>query len=105
MAADEGVPVVRQGEGEEAEDGGGVGEGSGGGGAEVEELRAGVVEAEEAGDEEVGVELPEVRERVAFLQDRFHISHRPFEFCSFFSFHLHSPSSSSSSTFFHSLFS
>lgn len=32
------------------------------------------------------MELLNVRERAAFLQDRFDIGHRPFEFCSQFFF-------------------
>lgn len=51
VAADEGVPVVRRGEVDEAEDRGGVEEAAGGGGgAEVKKLRAGIGAMEEAGD-------------------------------------------------------
>lgn len=56
VASDESIPVIRQWEGDQTEDGGGVRKAAGGG-AEIEELCAGIVALEEAGDSEVGVEL------------------------------------------------
>lgn len=66
-AADEGVVVVGGGAGGVAEDEGGVGEERETEGAVVEEF--GAVEGEEAGGGEVGVELFDVGEGVAVLEE------------------------------------